>query len=251
MPDIVRYATQPRIEPRAVIFDGDGVIFDTREIHQKIRRLLNRLNFIFGSENEISPLRGQEMRTALEKSGLNRFQFFLYIRIWRLAEFFYRPKLINGANELIAALKREGRVVGLLTNRGSRACRLAILRGGLDWRRLDFIVTCDPSLSPRAVRKLSRRAFPNQYSGDFAKPDGRAVLPVRHLLRHLPGYPRSVYYVGDNLIDLNFARANGFRFIAVLSGNIQDPSVWLNAGADLIIGNITSLGQEGLRKYLF
>lgn len=187
--------------------------------------------------------------TWLQDAGLNRFQINLYFKLWNIIEFWQRPNIFQGTNELIDFLKTSGMVVGLLTNRSAYSANGAILRSGLDWQRLDFIAVNQYEKGFNPVN--GRKKFFNQYFCDFAKPDPRAADSIRHLLEDLPSYPQSVLYIGDNLLDYDFSRDNNFNFAGVLSGDIADIEIWKKAGVENVIDNITGSVEKDLYRYLY
>lgn len=227
---------------KAVVFDVDGVLLDTNEIHKKLKNFFRKVFSIVGvpvgvNKDEASGnLRGKDIISVLKNAGWEDWKIEFYVKIWTWLELRHKPKVFKGVNQVIQSCKYQGKVIGLLTNRGMDAAVKPILQSGLDWRKFDFFVTYEAISKGSRVSKL-----PNHFFAEFSKPDHRAIDVANHIIERLPGYPASVLYIGDNLIDYYFARDNGFNFIGVLSGEIKNPDVWINAGVKNIIVDVAQL----------
>ena len=161
-----------------------------------------------------------------------------YLELWDKKELEKGLKPVTDANKVFDFLKRRDVKTGILTNRFTRPGVINTFRAsGVDFSKLDFFVTHDPNPTTTLVEKIHHNHFLNRHP----KPDARAIAPALPILKNLPEFPKSVYYIGDNLIDLEFARANGFGFVGVLSGVIKDKNEWRAAGSDIIIKDISEI----------
>jgi len=226
-----------------VIFDADGTIFDAHELHKEIRLELASA-FGLTSDHYLSSHRGTEILGTLNKI-FDRKTMTLYLEMWDEKEIQRGLKPIATTNYVFDFLKKRGIKAGMLTNRFTRVGVLNTFKAsGVDFSKLDFFVNYDPSplltkikFALGALEKIN----PNHFLSGYPKPDARAAKPILGILKRLPDFPKSVYYVGDNLIDLEFANANGFGFVGVLSGAIKDKNEWRAAGAKIIIKDISEI----------
>lgn len=228
-------------KPRCVIFDADGVIFDCIDTHEEIRR---ELAPIFGlAANQLDHKGAEALRTLRTIFDEHAVQF--YLSLWDKKEIEKGLKPVTGVNEVFNFLKSQGVKIGMLTNRVTRLGVLNTFRAsGVDFSKLDFFINHDPK---PALTKLKfmfgvlEKLHANHFLNIHPKPDAKAVLPALSILKRLPRFPKSVYYVGDNLIDLEFARANGFGFVGVLNGAIKDRNEWRDAGVEIVIRDISEI----------
>ena len=236
--------------PAAVIFDLDGTLLDSRQAHSEARKLLAKFYSIFGFNLDDGHLPfSRDFLTWLQNAGLSQFQIDLYFRLWNLIEWWQRPQIFQRINDLINDLKQRDIVVGILTNRSAYSANNAILRSGLDWQKFNFIAVSKYEKGSKVVNE--KKKFANQHFCDFSKPDPRAADSIRHFLKVLPGYPRSVLYIGDNLLDYYFAADNKFSFAGVLSGDTTDIEVWEKAGVENVIDNIVGSDNGSFARYLY
>ncbi|MBI4119726.1 MAG: HAD family hydrolase [Parcubacteria group bacterium] len=229
------------ITPRCIIFDADGVTFNSIDTHARMRK---ELAAIFNVTPEQLDYKGGEALRALtatfDKKTVKK-----YIALWDQKELEYGLRPVNKLNETLGYLKTKGIALGILTNRFTRFGILEVFKAsGLDFSKIDFFVNHDPRPTITKIKFLFgwlQKLHANHLLNKYPKPDPRAIAPALNFLKNLDGFPNSVYYIGDNLIDLEFARANGFGFVGVLSGNVKDPKEWRLAGADAVIKDISEL----------
>lgn len=232
---------------QAVIFDLDGVLIDTTRNFWKIHDILSAFPFsllFFGQpKNGWRSLSRSQGENVLKVEGWSVWRAELYFRIWYFLEGLYKPEIFYGAYRLIMGLKHRNKVIGILTNRtdGRRTKRIFALKG-LPWLDFNFIVSLKNKKSGFFMR--AEKILPNQFYSLVSKPNPLMIKPVRFMLKNLPGYPASVLYVGDNLIDFYFARDNGFSFIGVLSGEIKNPEIWRQAGVTTVINSVNDLNER-------
>ena len=141
-----------KFKPAAIVFDFDGTLLDSRQAHNEARKLLAKFYSIFGFNLDDGYLPfSRDFLTWLKNAGLNQFQVNLYFKLWNMIEMWQRPRIFNGANELIDVLKSRNIVVGLLTNRSAYSANNAIVRSGLNWQKLNFIAVSKYEKSSLAI----------------------------------------------------------------------------------------------------
>lgn len=227
--------------PRCVIFDADGVILNSADLHRAMRQELAE---VFGVRLEQLDTKGGEalklLSAMFDERTIRR-----YVELWDKKELESDLKIIKGANEVFAFLKSRNAMVGILTNRLTRPAVLKVFKNsGIDFSKIDFFINHDPRPLISKIKfavGLLEKVHANHLLNKHPKPDPRAIAPALPMLKRLPDFPKSVYYVGDNAIDLEFANANGFSFIGVLSGGTRDENEWRAAGAKTILKDISEI----------
>ncbi|MBI2035199.1 MAG: HAD family hydrolase [Candidatus Liptonbacteria bacterium] len=236
-----------------IIFDFDGVMADTIPKHEEFR---SALAADFPGMNPGHA--GKNAITELRALGFSNEKIEEYLRGWQECEVAAKIKIFPGMNELLSALNQKGVFCGALTNRGPRPHNLRLFKDcGLELQHLNFFVLHKEGVLPSLVRGHESCIY-DKYSDKYycltpyCKPDPLAIMPVYRLLSRLPGFPESLYYAGDSKLDLKFTKNVGIRFIGTLSGNVNDPDEWLEAGldelnGDIIVGNIAEISQMDFR----
>lgn len=216
----------------AVIFDGDGATIDSEGVH---KRVANEAVKKFGISN--IELFRKNIRQAFLEAGLGEQEFRSFIKLFRERENLANIRVFPYVNEVLLELRLRGYLTGFFTNRSMDAhnCR-TILESGLDYDLVDFLMFYNaPDTEPPAVQSSKYLRSP------FRKPIGMSSLPFVELIQDVSDAPQSIYYVGDNVVDLEFARRNNFSFVGVLSGVIKTRAEWLRHGAETIVPDVRSL----------
>ena len=195
----------PRTSARAVLFDLDGTLADTAP---DLARALNRVR----AANDLAPLPAEITRPNASSGargllkvgfGLNpgderyealRLQFLDFYA----AELCVDTRLFDGIAELLAQLDPDRLPWGVVTNKAERFT-LPLLQGLHLAGRAACIVGGD----------TTARAKPH--------PD-----PLLHAAAALELPPSACLYVGDDLRDVQAARAAGMRVIAAKYGYLGD-----------------------------
>ena len=228
--------------PRAVLFDLDGTLLNCERAHARLRKTLCEM---MGLDAEKMRSGGRVISELFREQGLGEKEYRLYVRLWRLGEAQVRPRLFWDANLTFEMLAARGVMTAIGTNRPANAYLVKLLRAAdLNVRRLSFVLAQDkrPLLARFKLFMAEGIMLPCPVvPSRHPKPDPRFIEPVRHKLERLPGYPRSVLFVGDTLVDLEFAKKNGFAFAATLHGDLKDRAVWEAHGADLILPRLRDL----------
>lgn len=231
------------LQPEAVIFDGDGVIFDDIGIRDEIRR---RLKEHFHLEREIESC-GYEVMAVLSRLGFSREFAAAYLQMWERFETECGVRVFPGVNGLLRELRQKEIVLGIVTNRRVSFHNLRIFgNSGLELNLLDFfIMQSGQANSFFEVWQPGYQSYwhPIYRISEFPKPDHRSVEPALGQLKRLKNFPESVWYVGDSLVDLEFAKGNHFNFVGVLSGAVTDPEFWHGNFADIVVRDIIGLRQ--------
>ena len=203
---------------QAVLFDLDGTLADTAP---DLARALNRVL----AANQLAPVAAELTRpyTSSGARGLLKVGFGLNpgderyeaLRLQFLdfyaAEICVDTRLFEGMAELLARLDRDRVPWGVVTNKAERYT-LALLQGLHLAERAACIVGGD----------TTARAKPH--------PD-----PLLHAAAALQLPPSACLYVGDDLRDVQAARAAGMRVIAAKYGYLGDGGAIESWQADAII----------------
>ena len=205
---------------RAVLFDLDGTFADTAP---DLARALNRVR----AEKGLAPLPPEIARpyTSSGARGLLKAGFGIppesgdYVALRdRFLEFYeeelcVETRLFDGIPELLAKIRLRKLPWGIVTNKGKRFT--------------------EPLLRLLAVDHLAACVV----SGDSTPHVKPHPAPLLHAAMLLALPPADCIYVGDDLRDLQSARAAGMRFLAAgwgYHGEGGDPATW---GAEAVISH--------------
>lgn len=229
------------VRPEAVIFDWDGVVFDSGGAIKRMRAELADFvgrEFYFG---------GHDAFTSLQKLGLSRRAVNSYSRKWEAIERGMNIKIFPLANAVLKELREKRCLTGIVTNRRKSLHNLRVFASsGLDFGLLDFFIMRDEFCWKEKIRsalglKYQKLCSPIYRTSEHSKPDPRMIEPISGELRELHDFPTSVWYVGDNLVDAEFARENDFSFAGVMCGSITDREVWRARGVSIVVNGIEEL----------
>ena len=208
----------PKARVRAVLFDLDGTLADTAP---DLARALNRVR----AANDLAPMLLEHTRsyTSSGARGLLKVGFGLepederyealklqFLEFYA-AEICVDTRLFEGMAELLDQLDREGLPWGVVTNKAERFT-VPLLQGLRLVERAACVVGGD----------TAARAKPH--------PD-----PLLHAAAALRLPPSSCLYVGDDLRDVQAARAAGMRVLAAKYGYLGDGGAIESWQADAII----------------
>jgi N-acetyl-D-muramate 6-phosphate phosphatase len=202
---------------KAVLFDFDGTLADTAA---DLSRALNRLRAARGlAELPVEALRGHASSGARGLIGvglgiLPEHAEFIALRDAFLdhyaAEVCVDTRLFPGMEELLAGIEARGLRWGIVTNKSTRLTRLVVKALGLETRAA--CVVCGDTTP-------------------HLKPNPASLL---HAAKELALAPPACVYLGDDLRDVQAARAAGMRSVAVEWGYGSSLHDWQ---ADAIIRN--------------
>lgn len=122
---------------------------------------------------------------------------------------------VDGAREVILALRGRGYRVALLTRGSRRYATAALQYAGLDGL-------------------MDEKMFRDDYPEREAKPNG---IALRRIARRLEVRPEQCLMVGDHSIDLYCARASDAAFAGVLTGAFKEDD-WRREGCPCVIGSV-------------
>lgn len=225
-----------------MLFDLDGTLLNCIRAHTRLRKMICEM---MGLDAERFRSGGRISAELFREQGLGESEIRLYRRLWYFGEAQIRPRLFWDANLVLEMLAAQGVMTAIATNRPADVYLVKLMRAAnLNARRLLFVLAQGnrPFLARLKLRMAEAFMLPCPVvPSRHPKPDPRFADPVRHLLEALPGYPRSVLMVGDTLVDLEFAKKNGFTFAATLQGDCRDRAVWEAHGADIILPRLRDL----------
>ncbi|HEY4524056.1 MAG TPA: HAD hydrolase-like protein [Candidatus Paceibacterota bacterium] len=221
----------------AVIFDGDGVIWDTVGLHDEISRQCAKE---FGIEE--FDIHSQDISGIFISAGLPATAYQKYLDIFSAHEKNHGVFTFPFVNEVLRELRGRGYLTGVFSNRKMRRHNHEMFFGsGLDYDLLNFIML---PVASGPESEVNPKSFHSVYiSTNFSKPCGFAAFPLYELIQEIPGAPWSVHYIGDNSIDLEFSKRANFSFKAVLSGLIKTRDAWMKLGVKVsaIVPDIRNL----------
>lgn len=233
----------------AIIFDGDGVIFDTTPLHKRVRQAVAER---FGIAE--FDFHGNDPARSLLERGLAPERVSEYHDIFEEFELREGVKIFPFSNDVLAKLRERGLLTAIFTNRKARLHNLKMFHGsGLRFDLLHFFMMYEKRPWLKKLNILFHPGFrkhvkPGYILTKHPKPNPAGILPALSKIKHLPNFPESVFYVGDNLVDFQFASSNGFQFIAVLSGATKERSVWESWGAKIIVDDISFIPSLIFKK---
>lgn len=231
-----------QLRPHAVLFDLDGTLLNSERIRDLLRDMICG---IMGLASEKFHSGGKTLDEYLATTGLAPKEVALYRRLWRLGEEAAPPRAFRDANVVLEMLAARGVEIGIITNRKADAHLINVMRAsGLKCHRSSFVVAHHKNPFWARTRiflaqgvMLPCPVLPSPYG----KPDARMIGAAAWRLGNALRERERIWYVGDTLVDLGFAKANGFKFAGTLRGETRDRSVWEAHGADLILKNLRDL----------
>jgi HAD superfamily hydrolase (TIGR01509 family) len=183
---------------RCLIFDSDGTLVDTLDL------IVAAYNYavepVFGktfSEAQVSALFGPPMRRILANvlrpsavnDAVNRYHAFYR------QHFHDHVRVYPGILEVLTAIQKSGRKLGVLTGAGRVAAEVTLQYAQLS-EFFQTLVTGDDVTHP--------------------KPDPQGL---RMAISQIGEIPEKTVYVGDNVVDLEAAKRAGARSAAALWGS--------------------------------
>lgn len=218
-----------------VMFDGDGVIFDTVPGHEAIGKICAREFGLTELDVHVADVRGTFARAGLPPNTYER-----YMEIFSAYEEKHGVHVFPYVNHVLLDLRLCGYMTGIFTNRKLRLHNHQIFSSsGLDYDLIDFFMMY--LVSGLEAPEIEKALLPIYTGAPFPKPIGMAAIPLTEKIQDIPGVPASVYYVGDNPLDFEFAKRNNFSFIGTLSGLTKTRKEWSRCGAATIVPDIRSV----------
>ncbi|MBE9093917.1 HAD-IA family hydrolase [Tychonema sp. LEGE 07203] len=175
---------------KVIIFDFDGTLADTIDI---LLSITNRLSAEFGfkpaTKEEVAQLSNLTSWQILKYSGISLFKFPLLIRKLRaeLRSEISDVQLFPGIKEVLLELKKRGFQLGIITS-NSRENVLAALENNNLQDIFTFIYSGSTFGKHKVINKWLKKEKIN---------------------------PKEVFYVGDEIRDIDAARKTGIKIIAV------------------------------------
>lgn len=207
------------VTPKLIIFDFDGTLADTRAHSLRIlNELAVRYRFRQVAEHEVEAMRRLHPAEFFRKVGIRRWQvpWLLLHGRQKLRRSIHQVALFPGLAEALARLRGRGLRLGICTSNSGRNVRLFLRHHRLDG--FEFI-----SAGARLYGKERK---------------------LRKILRRLGLQPTEALMVGDEVRDIDAARAVGIPSAAVLWG-YNDEAALVASGPDHLIA-----APDGLRALL-
>lgn len=206
---------------RHVLFDFDGTLVDSREAIAECYRHVFR---VYLSQDfpppgrtlgEIYAMRPAEVFTLVAPSRANELTAAYQDSYAGASKGFVR--LFEGADRMLTALKKSGRIPSLVTTKELARVQLDLQRVGIDINDFAAIVTAEDT--------AERKPHP---------------APIRMGLQRAGADSTSAIYVGDGPQDVYAARSAGLLAVAVTYGfytrqelDESAPDAWADSIADL------------------
>ncbi|MBI5147884.1 MAG: HAD family hydrolase [Parcubacteria group bacterium] len=218
---------------KCVIVDGDGVVFDTFATHWKFKLKLLGVDSVDAESEEAFRKTfgkiGREVNAHIfASSKLGEREQNRIWKEWRALERRDGIRMMPLADRALARLKMFGLKTVLCTNRATdRHYAAAARKSRLDFSLFDCVSTIGGSRWSRWKFRMGfSRVHPNHFIAAFPKPDARNFIVLDLWLRQQGISREEVLYVGDSLVDFEFASATGIKFIGVLTGAVNTPERW-------------------------
>ena len=177
---------------KAVVFDFDGTLIDSTEsIWKEYKNVANKMGLKGISYKEFKAQLGKPWDKVLKTLWPN-VDVSEFSKIYRQDK--EDTKLIAHVPETLDTLSKTYRLA-LLTSRGGKTLSKIIKSCGITEDRFEVIIHKDTLTSH--------------------KPDPKAL---KHLLNIMKLKPDEVVYVGDSIVDAEFAKASNVLFVGVLTG---------------------------------
>lgn len=214
----------------AVIFDLDGTLVNSSIDFERMKRLtLDRL-IMEGVPKDVLSMNlnlvenMEHAREYLESQGDGQ-DCIVWEEIEDLLkqvemESLHRTLPIEGVEEALSALSKEGYRMGILTRASRRYAMLTLRSVGIDHLITDMICRDD-------------------YPWHEAKPH---PLSAARICSRVGVSTDSALMVGDHYIDCLCAMRSGTRFVAVLTG-YSDFDMWLEHGVKEVIHSVSDLPE--------
>ena len=221
-------AETPRVPVKAVIFDLDGTLLDTKEIFYDIINIVfNKLNFPGVGREALAEAaaEGEFNWDMVLPAGLKVGKEEALLQVRAIIEeispplFRKRTRPIAGAEEILKSLHRAGSKLGVVTS--SRKRHLDMKMHALE--ESGSVVLFDAIITADDVQ--------------MKKPDPE---PLYECARRLGVAPGECVYVGDMRVDLKAGKSAGMTTVGVLTG-FDDHDHLENEHPDLILDSVASL----------
>jgi phosphoglycolate phosphatase-like HAD superfamily hydrolase len=216
---------------KAVIFDLDGVIFDSWPVTIKVVRGIKAdLGETIDDEFIAKSwgLVGHKWSKILFSNSPPE----LVHRRWAEEERKIKIPLCPGVKEVLFWLKTWDFRAGVITNRRAGYLLSKIIEDNqLDLAgNFDFIQTVK-ARGPDFGTYNNRKLHPNHFFSIFTKPDARSFRIIRWFLKNRGIGKENVLFVGDTVgADLTLARRVGIEFLGVLTGPVDTREKWRDWG---------------------
>jgi len=215
---------------KALLFDLDGTILDTREVilvsmqyaHSKVLGAEN-----LPSDEELLSLVGIPLREQMEHFSPDKYNELIEAYLDYNEE--VQDEMLKdfpGTAETLASLREQGYRMTVVTSKRREPAIYGLERTGL----LEY--------------------FELVFGADDTKEHKPKPSPLLHAAEHMGVYPEDCVYIGDSPYDMLAARAANMYAIGALWGMFSKESL-IDAGAQILISHISELAKTLLAPELF
>ncbi len=212
---------------KVVIFDLDGVIFDSWPATIKVVREI-KSDFGETIDDDFMAkswgLIGHKWTKILFPNSPPE----IVHRRWAEEERKIKIPLCPGVKEVLSWLKIWDFRAGVITNRrAGHLLRKVIEDNRLDLaENFDFIQTVK-ARGPDFGTYDNRKLHPSHFFSVFAKPDAKSFRIIRWFLKNRGIGKENILFIGDTVgADLELAKRAGIEFLGVLTGPVDTKEKW-------------------------
>ena len=199
---------------KLVIFDLDGVLVDSRELHfLSLNKALEQIDtkYIISKEEHLSTYDGlnttKKLNILSEKKNL---PIELHKKIWQLKQK-YTTEIINNLKEderikdILFKIKKDGKKICCCTNSIRETAKIQLLRKGF-FEYIDYLFSNEDVNNPKPSAEMYLRAM----LACHANPDETVIIEDSHIGRKAAQRSGAYLFPVKNSSDLNYDKLKEF-----------------------------------------
>lgn len=199
---------------KLVIFDLDGVLVDSRELHYvSLNRALEDIDkkYIINKEEHLSTFDGlsttKKLKILSEKKGLPEE---LHKKVWELKQKYTKDIIDNfepdeRVREILKKIKQDGKKVCCCTNSIRETSKIQLLRKGF-FEYIDYLFSNEDVINPKPSAEVYLRAMLTCN----ASPDETVIVEDSHIGRKAAQRSGAHLFAVKNSGDLNYEKLKSF-----------------------------------------